>query len=327
MHYEDTIYGSYEIQEPVILELINSPTLQRLKGIDQVWYFEPYFPGSSRSRFEHSLGVYLLLKRYWASLEEQISWLLHDVSHGTFSHCLDYILTDWSQKEQNHQDNIFETFIKKTDIPTILKKYNLDIDYIIDDTHFPLKETTLPDLCADRIDYSLRDAWHNWECSSEDIVYILDHLIVKDGKWIFTDFASAKRYAELFYRINEIYYTGIEIAVMFQTVWDCLKYARQKWYLDVGDFYTTDKQVLDKITPHIESDKQLAMYWQRMNNHVPYKNDPNDFDYNLFCKSRVVDPLFIDITEMKRVSDIDDERKKIIETKLPAKEYFLKFEK
>jgi HD superfamily phosphohydrolase len=35
MYYKDTIYGSYKIQEPVILELINSPAMQRLKGIDQ----------------------------------------------------------------------------------------------------------------------------------------------------------------------------------------------------------------------------------------------------------------------------------------------------
>jgi len=35
MNYNDTIYGNYEIQEPVILELINSPAMQRLKGIDQ----------------------------------------------------------------------------------------------------------------------------------------------------------------------------------------------------------------------------------------------------------------------------------------------------
>ena len=35
MHYEDTIYGNHEIQEPVILEIINSPAMQRLQGIDQ----------------------------------------------------------------------------------------------------------------------------------------------------------------------------------------------------------------------------------------------------------------------------------------------------
>lgn len=64
MLYEDMIYGTTEITEPVVLELINCPSLQRLKGIDQAGYFHPYFKAIPRSRFNHSLGVYLLLKKY-----------------------------------------------------------------------------------------------------------------------------------------------------------------------------------------------------------------------------------------------------------------------
>lgn len=327
MHYIDSIYGAHEIDEPVILELIDTPAMQRLKGIDQAWYFEPYFPDSSSSRFDHSVGVFLLLRKYGAPLEEQISWLLHDVSHGTFSHCLDYVFAEWSQKEQNHQDNIFESFIRKTDIPAILKKYDLDVEYIIDDTHFPLKETKLPDLCADRIDYSLRDAEKYKVYTPEQIWYILEHLVVKDGKRIFTDFASAKAYGELFHHMNETYYASSESAIMFHTVGDYLKHAWQQWYVQSDDFYTTDRQILDKIASYIESDSQLAIYWQRMNNQLPYTNDPNDFDFNVFCKSRIVDPLCMEGDEIKRVSSIDTAWKIIIEAWTPAKEYFFKFEK
>ncbi len=327
MNYNDTIYGNYEIQEPVILELINSPAMQRLKGIDQAWYFHVYFPGIPRSRFNHSLGVYLLLKNYWASIEEQIAWLLHDISHGTFSHCLDYVFEWWNQKEQSHQDNIFESFIKKTNIPDILKKHGLNIEYIIDDTHFPLKETTLPDLCADRIDYILRDAWHLGEFSHEEVTYILEHLIIRENKRIFKDLPSAKIFAELFYHMNEKYYAGIESAAMYRTVGDCLRYARKHEYLDSDDFYTVDTQVLDKITTHIENNQQLDIYWQRMNNKIPFTNNPNDFDAHVFCKSRIVDPLFVDDTIVKRVSDVDSAWKMSIQNALSAKEYFLKFEK
>ena len=64
MFYEDKIYGTVEIDEQVVLDIINSPTMQRLKGIDMAGYFHPYFPGGQHSRFEHSVGVYLLLKRF-----------------------------------------------------------------------------------------------------------------------------------------------------------------------------------------------------------------------------------------------------------------------
>ena len=112
MDYNDRIYGEIEIKEPVILELINSPTLQRLRGIDQSGYFEPYFPGTVYSRFEHSMGVFILLKKYNASTEEQIAGLIHDVSHSAFSHCIDYVLDEGSEKTHNHQDRIFATFVK-----------------------------------------------------------------------------------------------------------------------------------------------------------------------------------------------------------------------
>jgi len=158
MKYTDRVYGDFEIEEPVILELINSKTLQRLKGIDQSGYFEPYFPGTAHSRFEHSIGVYLLLKMYGASLEEQIAGLIHDISHSAFSHCIDYVLDAGSEKEQTHQDNVFDEFVRKSEVPGIFKKSNLDLEYILNDKNFPLKEKDLPNLCADRIDYSLRTA-------------------------------------------------------------------------------------------------------------------------------------------------------------------------
>lgn len=327
MYYTDSVYGTSEIEEPLLLELINSPTLQRLKGIDQAGYFSPYFPGTSRSRFDHSLGVYLLLKKYWAPLEEQVAGLIHDVSHGTFSHCLDYIFEEWNQKKQDHQDNIFDEFIKKTDIPAILIKHWFSLENVLDDNRHPLKENNLPDICADRIDYSLRDALKYMVCSSTEITYILDHLIVKDYQRIFTDFASAKKYTDIFYRLNETYYAGVESAIMFQTVKDCLYYSWQQWYLDIDDFYTTDNQLLDKVITHIETDAQLSIYWERMNNKIPCKNDPDNYEFHVFCKSRLVDPLFIDGNEIKRVSDVDIEWKTIIQTAPKYKEYFLKFEK
>ena len=66
MTYKDRIYGEVEILESVILDLINSKSLQRLKGIDQAGYFKPYFPNSGYNRFEHSLGVFIILKKYGA---------------------------------------------------------------------------------------------------------------------------------------------------------------------------------------------------------------------------------------------------------------------
>ena len=113
------------------------------------------------------------------------------------------------------------------------------MDYILDDKNFPLKENDLPDLCSDRIDYSLRTATVFKEI--ENGKFFTDNLVAKNGKWIFKDFESAKKYTELFLKLNTNYYSGIQSAVMFRTVGDYLRYALSKEYISETDLYTTDK--------------------------------------------------------------------------------------
>lgn len=325
MNIKDRVYGDVEISEPVLLEIINSPALQRLKDIDQAGYFEPYFPGTCHSRFEHSVGVCSLLKKYGAPIEEQIAGLIHDISHSAFSHCIDYVLDVGSEKEHDHQDNIFDEFVKKSDIPAILKKYNFNLDYILNDENFPLKERNLPDLCADRIDYSLRTARVFKEIENAD--YFLGNLTVKNGSWIFKNFESAKKYAELFIKLNSAYYTGLPSAVMFRTVGDYLRYALSKKYISEADLYTTDKIVLSKIKSHHKEEEQLKLLFDRMNNKICFRNDPHDFDSEVFCKSRVVDPLYRHNGKIKRVSQIESSWNIILKKESKPKHYFIKFER
>lgn len=333
MKYTDRVYGKFEIDEPVILELINSPSLQRLKYIDQGGY-RPLWVNPNveigeydHSRFAHSLGVYILLRKYNTSLEEQIAGLIHDVSHSAFSHCIDYILEAGSQKEHNHQDNLFDNFIRKTEIPNIIKKFSFDLECILEDKNFPLKEKKLPDLCADRIDYSLRTAVIFGELNEKDKNYFLENLTTENNNWVFENFESARKYAELFLKLNTIYYSNLTSAVMFRTVGDCLRYALQKEYISEGDLYTTDKIVIEKVKRFLNKDEVLKLLWERMNNKIKVSNNPENYDVSVFVKSRVVDPLFKDNGVLKRVSETQPNWSRIIELELKPKQYFLKFEK
>jgi len=326
MLYKDRIYGKVKISEPVILELIKSRAIQRLKGIDQIGYFKSYFPGTAHSRFEHSLGVFILLKKFGASLEEQVAGLIHDVSHSVFSHCIDYALDEGSEKEHSHQDNVFESFIRNSSIPSILAKHEMDVEYILNDNNFPLKEKPLPDLCADRIDYSLREAIISGEIKKEDVNYFLNNLSAESSRWIFNNFKTAQQYAELFSKLNSIYWAGMPSAIMFRTVGDCIRYALQKNYITKNDIYTTDKQVLEKIKRNLKNDKKLKLLFDRMNNKIKAVNDPNNYDAHVFCKSRIVDPLCRHNGRILLVSQIDKSWAAVVKKESKPKEYFLKFE-
>lgn len=333
MKYNDRVYGEVEISEPVVLEIINSQTLQRLKEIDQAgpraFWVNPNVETNEydHSRFAHSIGVYLLLKKYNAPLEEQVAGLIHDVSHSAFSHCADYALSSGSEKEHTHQDNVFDTFVRKSEIPLILKKNNIDLEYILDEKNFPLEEKNLPDLCADRIDYSLRTAVIFGVISFDEANNLLDNLITENNNWVFKDFESAEKYAELFRKLNNDYYSGFLSAVMFRTTGDYLKYALEYKYLSEQDLYKTDDKVLSIIAKYLDKDEKLKSLFERMENKVKFENNPNDYDASVFCKSRVVDPLFKQDGEIKRVSEIDENWAEILKNESIAKEYFIKFEK
>ena len=326
MKYQDRIYGTVEINEPVILGLIESPSMQRMKGVDQHGYFEPYFPGTAYNRFEHSLGVFILLKKFGSPLLEQVAGLLHDVSHTVFSHVADYVFSDGSGEKHNFQDDCSQEFIEKSEIPEILKKYKINYKDILDDSKFPLKEKELPDLCADRIDYFLRELKVTNKATQEEIDEFIDNFTIIDNLWVFKDKNLAKKYAHLFLEINNWFWSGVESAVMFKTTGDLVKYAMKKKILNRDDLFTTDKEVWTKIKSATDKDADLNLLIDRANNKFKYKSDNEDsYDLCALCKSRVVDPLFLEGESLKRVSEIDSDFLKLKEKYSKPKKYYIKF--
>ena len=327
MRIDDPVFGEQLITEPVILDLIAAPSLQRLRGVDQSGYPEPFFPAAQRhSRFDHSLGVYFLLKRYKASLEEQIAGLIHDVSHTAFSHCADYMLGDPNAgKTQSHQDNVFAAFVRSSEIPQILARYSISIDRILDDSLFPLKEQPLPDLCADRIDYSLRCARVYDLCSVQDTEKLLTELHTDGKTWFFSTAEHAKIYASLFEHLNTNYWAGLGSALMFHTVGDCLRYAKEQGYVHSTDFYTTDAVVLKKLSSHLKGDPHLRYLFDRMKNRHPGYVDRDSYEAVVYCKSRVVDPLCEHEGSFKRLSEVDPSWTAVVEKESIPKAYFLRF--
>ena len=108
MDIKDEIYGEFKVAEPVLISLINSQPIQRLKGIDNYGIPKEMYQFPGFSRFDHSLGVLLLLRRLGAGIEEQVAGLLHDVSHTAFSHVVDWAIGD-SEKE----DLGFNSFLEE----------------------------------------------------------------------------------------------------------------------------------------------------------------------------------------------------------------------
>ena len=155
---KDEIYGTHTVTEPVLVELLQcSRALWRLATVHQAGIsgFLGLAPGRV-TRFEHSVGVFLLVRLVGASLEEQLAALLHDISHTAFSHVVDYAI--FPPGESSFHEVHKQAYVRATEIPIILDKHGFGDLRPLQEHLYPLVHRPSPRLCADRVDYGLRDA-------------------------------------------------------------------------------------------------------------------------------------------------------------------------
>ncbi|EKE29200.1 MAG: hypothetical protein ACD_2C00208G0001 [uncultured bacterium (gcode 4)] len=325
MIIQDKVYWDIIITEPVIQELIGSASMRRLKWIDAAWRFEHFYPWSSYTRFDHCLWVYHVLNIYGASLEEQIAWLIHDVSHSAFSHCVDYVLNSWSEELHDFQDNIFEEFVRKSDIPSILDKYGFSLERILDSSNFPLLENNLPNFCADRIDYSLR-TWICYKYADKEYVGLfLKKLQTNWNEWYFNEPEFALRFSYDFKFMNETYWAWFETSMMMCTISDYLKYSLEKWYITENDLFLEDEEVLSKIRLWHPEDPKLAERYRRTTDINSTAIDEETYDRKIACKSRIIDPLVLNEWKIIRLSQVSSEWENVLKTELLPKTYYIKY--
>jgi len=97
----DPVHGSIKVKG-ILLELLQTPEVQRLALIRQTGLAYLVFPGANHTRIEHSLGTAHVAGRVGRELqlepEEgnllQAAAMLHDLGHYPFSHTLEYLVSD-----------------------------------------------------------------------------------------------------------------------------------------------------------------------------------------------------------------------------------------
>jgi HD superfamily phosphohydrolase len=160
---KDPVHGYIEVTPPV-LEVLDSPSLQRLRYVRQLGFSYLVYPGSNHTRFEHSLGtMYLsdIMARQLMLTDEErelvtTAALIHDIGHGPFSHAVEPVMEEISGR--THHDTVW--LLEDHDLLEILEKYGIDTREtrtILQGSH-RLSEILHGDLDVDRMDYLLRDA-------------------------------------------------------------------------------------------------------------------------------------------------------------------------
>ncbi|MFL2089751.1 HD domain-containing protein [Leuconostoc mesenteroides] len=169
----DPIHNFIHVEDPIILDLINTPEFQRLRRVKQLGITSSVFHGAEHSRFGHSVGVYELARRITERFEQYYSdvWdpkerlltlvaaLLHDIGHGAFSHTFEHLF------HTDHEAMTREIITGGTEIHRVLAQVSPDfpnkVASVIAKTYENPQVVQLisSQIDVDRMDYLLRDAY------------------------------------------------------------------------------------------------------------------------------------------------------------------------
>jgi HD superfamily phosphohydrolase len=303
MHYHDPIYGSAEIDEPVLLHLLRTAAMQRLHGVLQHGVSALIGVTRPTSRYEHSLGVMLLVRRLGASLEEQIAALLHDVSHTAFSHVIDYVF-DGHDTQGYHEEHKL-AYVAGSDIPAALARYGFDwLDFMYEE-HFGLLEQELPHLCADRLDYFLRDSRDLGLAADSEVKAALSHLIVFGGRIVVDDLAVARWLGETFIAADKASWANFREVGLYELAAQAIRRALAIGVLNEADLWGTDRPAWEKL--RAAADPELQRHFQRVHAATRFVWDEQTPEFRVSTKLRSIDPDVLVAGVAQPLSSLDPE--------------------
>lgn len=307
----ETNYGFINDCEPVIWDLIKHPAMQRLKLVHQ--YGIKYFliNDYDYTRFEHSVGVFALLRKFGASLEEQIAGLLHDVSHTAFSHFGDYFF-----KAESYQDDIHKWFLYESGINKVLEFHGYTVEQVLhkNDT-FRCLEQELPDICADRLEYVLYGGYLEKQLSKEDVDNVLSNLKFENNRWYFIDEVVAEKFARTSLYLTEKLSASSDNVASNMLLSQMLHYALDKKFILNYDInFGFDNNIWYQL--RFLQDEILQGFFKQFNNlkesyYISDKFDNEALFYR--CKFRGIDPWVKINLKFKRLTNINKKYHKAFE--------------
>ncbi|MDZ4634265.1 HD domain-containing protein [Bacillus cereus] len=288
MIISDVLYGEFEVDQ-VVEELISSKSMQRLKGIHQNGASYLVNEKWNVTRFDHSVGVMLLVKKLGGSVEEQIASLLHDVSHTAFSHVIDYV---FDNEDESYHEEIFSSVVKNSEIPAILAKHGYNYENILlDDSKWTLLERSAPELCADRVDYTLRDMYTYGYISLEEVHRFLEDIIAVEGKMVLQSIEMAEWFTETYYKeVIDFFMKPMNIYGNDMLV-KTLKLALHKKVIHADDFLLEDAELISKLQQC--NDSEVHALLRKVHPNVKVKEDRDDYDLYQKNKVRLIDPRLL----------------------------------
>lgn len=124
----NSLYNLYhEFIPDYVQDIMKTSLFQRLKDVGmncgmEYTQFEPFKDCRGVSRYNHSIGVALIVYHFTHDKHQTIAALLHDIATPVFAHVIDFMYHDYTNQEAT--ENLTEMMIKENkELHSIFHQY------------------------------------------------------------------------------------------------------------------------------------------------------------------------------------------------------------
>ncbi len=252
----ETLWRIYEPDIPqFISQLAETNPMQRLKQVGMncgCEYVALHSKDMCRryTRFEHSIGVALIIWHFTHHPQQAVAGLFHDISTPAFAHVVDFLNGDHLTQESTEQPT-FDMIDQSPEIQTILGDLGLSTADVCNYHLFPIADNSSPQLSADRLEYTLGNFIQYHVCGTEDIERYFNALTVGTNEQgqpeiVFSNMETAEQFAMASMNCSYVYISDADRFTM-QYLAEALKKAIQAGALTPDDLYTTEENVIARL--------------------------------------------------------------------------------
>ena len=261
-------WSLYHPEIPEFLRrLAETPPMARLRQVGMNCGCEytsfPRFAGwVPYSRFDHSVGVGLIVWHFTGDLRQSAAGLLHDAATPAFAHVVDFLHGDHLHQEST-EARTAELIETSPELQALLKEYGLTTEDVADYHRYPIADNDSPQLSADRLEYTLGDLRCYGFAGADALRVFYEDLTVwrdESGRpeLAFRTRETACAFTQASLQTARVYVADEDRFAM-QALADLLRDAVNRQVLTEDDLYRTESFVIQKL----EADPASARRWRR----------------------------------------------------------------
>lgn len=161
----EAVHG-YQLLQPYEVAVLDSPLVQRLRGIHQTALAYYVYPTATHTRLDHALGVMRMAERMIEGLQSQendvelagaplhrvrLAGLLHDTGHMLFSHLSESLVGDLFNEQFTEAKEIAPDLFEAKSFGEVLSYLMITSPKFADGMNDMLQSAKLHDVSAERI--------------------------------------------------------------------------------------------------------------------------------------------------------------------------------